>query len=410
MTTVGTRSVLRRLIGFGVVPFLSLAAPFLLLPVLARSSTPAEWSAIAVGQAASVIISTITSYGWNLRGVVEAARSDGRQQQVLWSEFLYSSTLLFAASSAVVAGLLLVVLPGTTGWLGATVAVANGLVGLAPSWLSIARGRPGELLAYSALPRITGVAVAGAAIALGADLYVYPTVLAVFSAGGIAAYSLGNTRLVSVGLASVSGRLRKNFVSSAASLTDAVYSGGFLVVAALFVPTGAMPALASADRLFRFAKQATATLTNALQSWVVHVEPAIALRRQRQSVIAHASLGAVGALAFAILGPWFSRMLFGTDLGADGTLMAAFGLAFFVTSVSSALAKHVMMTRDLDSSVFWSTLAGLIVAGIGVPVLGLTAGTVGAAIGYAAAEMVVLVYRLLSRGARSLVTAEGSLQ
>ena len=45
----GSRSVLRRLTGFTVLPLLSLVTPFLLLPVVARVAGPSGWSSFVAG-------------------------------------------------------------------------------------------------------------------------------------------------------------------------------------------------------------------------------------------------------------------------------------------------------------------------------------------------------------------------
>jgi hypothetical protein len=83
--------MLARLIGFGLIPFVSLAAPVLSLPVLAYTATTEQWTSIVIGQSAGTIIAAIITYGWTLRGVVEAVGKPPDQLRELCTEFLVCS-------------------------------------------------------------------------------------------------------------------------------------------------------------------------------------------------------------------------------------------------------------------------------------------------------------------------------
>jgi len=71
----GSRSVLRRLTGFTVLPLLSLVTPFLLLPVVARVAGPSGWSSFVAGQAVGMVGATVVFWGWNVGGPVLVAQA-----------------------------------------------------------------------------------------------------------------------------------------------------------------------------------------------------------------------------------------------------------------------------------------------------------------------------------------------
>jgi PST family polysaccharide transporter len=160
--------------------------------------------------------------------------------------------------------------------------------------------------------------------------------------------------------------------------------GGFL--ASLVTDERQIAEYGSADRLNQVSLQAIVAVGNALNPWVAESEGAQFARRARLALGAHTALGAAGFLGLALLGPWASALLFGERLAAGAATCAAFGAYFFLVSLQTALARHILVSRGRVRVVLVATLCG---AGIGVPSVILGAhlfGATGAASGLALGE------------------------
>jgi hypothetical protein len=76
-------SHLRRLLGFGLVPALSMLSSILLLPIISLKIGPSGWTAVAVGQSIGAIFSSVVSLAWGVIGGIRSQRvtlwlSDGK--------------------------------------------------------------------------------------------------------------------------------------------------------------------------------------------------------------------------------------------------------------------------------------------------------------------------------------------
>lgn len=385
--------VISRVAGFGIAPLMALAAPFLVLPAVAQVATPQQWAAFAVGQSAGVIVSVIATFGWSLRGAIEAVAVDKDELRRLWSEFLITCGLLTVVVNVASYPALALAAPPDTVGLSFAVSIATSLFGLAPNWYAIATGQPSIMVIYSAAPKIVAAVIATIVIAVSKEPIWYAPIVAVGCLAGVAVFTTKIARFVRITIADVVARLRLNSASALATAADALYSGGFLVFAGIFLPPDQLPSLASMDRLFRFAKQGLTALTSGLQSWVIFPRED-RHRRQSVSLAWHGAAGAIGFIGFATLGPWATKLLFGSVLAAGSATALWYAAAFVVISVSSALAKHVMMVNGSDWAVFWSCAVGVGVALTMVPAVGSTNAATAAFV-YFTIEISVLLFRCL---------------
>ena len=60
----------RRVLSFALFPLLTSAMSLILLPVIARVASPADWVGIGVGSSVGAVAATIVTYGWAMTGPV----------------------------------------------------------------------------------------------------------------------------------------------------------------------------------------------------------------------------------------------------------------------------------------------------------------------------------------------------
>ena len=165
MTVDGRRQLApsRRIIGFSLVPVLGLVAPFLVLPVLARSVDESGWAALAVGQSIGALSALIVSWGWDLSGPSRIARADAyyRPRLLGTSLAVQATALAFVAPATIAFAALLA--PQSSQQLAVMMALAAAIQGISPSWYAIGLGRPSLLVKYQVAPKLvaSGISVIG---------------------------------------------------------------------------------------------------------------------------------------------------------------------------------------------------------------------------------------------------------
>ena len=151
----------------------------------------------------------------------------------------------------------------------------------------------------------------------------------------------------------------------------------------------------SGDKLYRLGTQAIAISGNAFQGWVSeHEDTCVEKSRMRSAVYMNVALGLAGGAALALIGPWFSALLFSPELAVGAPVMAFLGLAYFWLSVNSALGRLVLTPLDLNKTVLLSTVVGALVGVPGILYGASQHGALGAAVAVASAEFVVTAIQL----------------
>ena len=387
------RVLVKRTFGYAALPLLSTLTPFLVLPVISRAATTGEWSALAVGQSIGLVAGLVVGYGWPVVGPPRAAQLAGPERRDLYAQSLASRLVILAVVAPVVAVIAWFSSPaqGSAQVLCVLIALGQSMVGLSISWYCIGIGAPAKIARFEVLPRAVSSVAAAGLILLTGWLWLYPLALVLSVLGGVAAF----TRLT---LRGPEGRhaglplrdvLRRQTAPTLIEVSAGSYTmgGGFL--ASLVTGERQIAEYGSADRLNQVALQAIAAVGNALNPWVAESEGAQFARRARLALGAHTALGAAGFLGLALLGPWASALLFGERLAVGAATCAAFGVYFFLVSLQTALARHILVSRGRVRVVLVATLCG---AGIGVPSVILGAhlfGATGAASGLAFGEGVI---------------------
>ncbi|TNM59452.1 hypothetical protein FHN55_20685 [Streptomyces sp. NP160] len=385
--------------GFAGLPLLSLLAPFLLLPLLARVGGQEGWAAVLLGQSAGGLGAVVAGLGWGLVGPVAVARADAAQRREVYARSLASRGVVVAVAMPVCALVAAALSEEGHRWTAAAMSTAMVVGALSPSWFSIGIGRPSAIAVFEILPRLVAIGLSAVLVLTTQQLWTYPALLALATAAGTWAYG---RRVVGVRARQVLAvrAWAEVWRTRAASGTVAVggsYSQTPLLVAGVVVSdVGLLASFGSADRLYRLSLTAVQALTSALQGWVAE-RPVLpgerTTRRMRAGLALHAALGAAGLVGFSLLGPWLSGLLFTEELAADRAVSVLVGVAFLAVSLNTALGRLVLVPLGATGTVFTSTLVGAVVGLVGMVGAGAVWGTTGVAAGFALSEVAVTGYQ-----------------
>jgi len=391
----GSRSVLRRLTGFTVLPLLSLVTPFLLLPVVARVAGPSGWSSFVAGQAVGMVGATVVFWGWNVGGpVLVAQASSAIERAEVYAASLRTRYLLLLGvvpAAAVVSAL--VAQPGHRVDASA-MAVATSLLGLSPSWFGIGVGDPWLLFWYDTMPRVVAAVLGAGVVWATGFVWTYPVLLALSVAVSLVAFR----RRVVAGVDGTSpfpvsrsgGELRTHLGTAGINLAATAYASTPVpIVTVAFRPDVSSP-FASADAAYRLGLFTVTAVGNAFQGWTLEGAGGERRSRHRAAFGAHLVLGVVGGLLFAALGPWVTGFVFGPDVAAPRDVCVWYGVAFLFLSVSTPPIRNLLVPAGRVRLVLGWTLGSAVVGlvlMIGAAVAGWSAGV---AAGMAVSEAVLL--------------------
>ncbi|CAG7599468.1 hypothetical protein [Rhodococcus opacus] len=380
------------------ISVIAMLSPFMLLPVVARTSSIDEWSAFVVGQSIGSMGGSAILYSWGFSGPTLAARMRGVRLVELYNDSLVGR-LVISVVSCSCAGLAAALLVPQDAGIAILVAVAIAVnAGLTPSWYFIGMNRPRGLVAYETLPTIAVTAVSASLLVLGAPLWVYPLLLMSVRLVSVSWLAVLLNRGHGFGAFSVSRamRLHRTEKGLAASqiLASAYASGPVTIVAAITSPA-VVARFSSADKMYRPATMVLGASVNALQSWVSEHGNGKDRRRLHLALMLTGLLGIIGGLGIAVLGVPASRLIFGPDLATTPGVAIAFAVAFVAVAANSASGRLILIPAGDSRAVLLSTCAGAIV---GLPLMiacGVTFGATGVAWAFAASEIVVAAVQLL---------------
>lgn len=388
------RLLVRRTFAYAALPLLSLLTPLLVLPVISRAATTAEWSALAVGQSIGLVASLVVGYGWPVLGPPRAAQAGASERRELYADSLVSRLLVLSVVGPVVSVLAWFSSPGegSAQVLCALTALGQAAVGLSISWYCIGVGAPAKIARYEVLPRALGAVAAAGLVLLTQWLWLYPLALLLSVVGGVSVFSrvtLRGFHRRRHGTSALRSMLRRQTPPTLIEVSAGSYTmgGGFL--ASLVTEPRQIAEFGSADRLNQISLQAIVAVGNALSPWVAESHGSQFVRRARLALAAHTTLGVIGLVGIAALGPWVSALLFGERLAVGRATATAFGAYFLFVSLQTVLARHILVSRGRVRVVLMATLLG---AGLGVPavIFGARAfGAAGAATGLALGELAI---------------------
>jgi len=404
------RGLVARLFQFGGLQLLSIFAPLVLLPLVARDLGPKGWAAFAVAQAVGAMGASVVMFGWQISGQASVSLSkDVSEQAGLYARSIRSRGVLLLVTAPCV----LAVSWALCGWQDASLVALAGmstlLLSVSPNWYAVAVGRP-WLILYDSLPKIVATVIAAGCIVFGSPAVVYPALLCTAAIGGFLAFNVAVFHqwvpIQFEGWRELLFRSHMDWRGAVYSIVGGVYVAAALPVAgALSVP--GLAGLASIDRLFRYSLLAVIALGNAGQHWALS-ESAGRPQRIETAIRAHVAIGLCGLVGIGTMGPAVTELMFGAGAHASAPASWGYGVAFLAVSWSTPLMR-LLLAPIGSSALVSSTWLMFVVGGASVVGFGAIWGSAGVAWGIAAGYCVALVAMLsASRRLRCRSAAEPS--
>jgi hypothetical protein len=388
----------------------------MLLPLLARYGGAEGWVSLAIGQSVGGFAAILIVFGWTLIGpkrIAGKAASEATGQY--WASLVQRSAIAVVALPLAIIVSAALSPAGHVG-LSVSMALAAGLAGFSPAWFWVGSGTPRSMVVFEAIPRLVATLTAFLALLLTQDLIWYPILLTVSALIGYIWFSarvLSPDVVKQFPLRYIFSQFKSNILPALTVLTSGAYTSITVGLVTAFTPLRASTEFVSGDKLYRLGTQAIAITGNAFQGWVSeHEDVAVGTKRMRSALYLNIALGVAGGLALALIGPWFSALLFSPELAVGTPVMVFFGLAYFWLSVNSALGRLILTPLDLNKAVLISTVAGALLGVPGIVYGASQFGALGAAVAVAGAECVVTLVQLgalgIYRSRRPRVTSSAS--
>jgi len=399
----------RRVLGFTSLPFVSSLAPFILLPLLARRVTAAEWAGLGTGQAVGMVGAVAITWGWQLVGPVLVAGVEAEARKTRYLDSLLVRGVACLVLTPPLALIAAEVAPSGGKLLSVTMAIAICLSGLTPTWYFIGIGKPMGVAVWDILPRVAATVLTAGLILWGLSAVWYPVTLAVAGLLAVLVFSVRELHGSHVSAHLKEGRrlkdeVRRGFGPMTIEMSLSLYSSGSVAFVGWRATTETVAVYSSAFRLYRLAVYFVTAMANGLTGWVAEEQGRLRGRRMVMALSAHTVVGVVGMLAMAAFLPMVSTLLFGARLSVDHLASFYLGVAFLAASVGNSLGRHVLIPEGATGGVLYSTLAG---AAVGIPlsvVMSVEWGAAGATAALGISQIVpcVLVARRSFRVVRRL--------
>ncbi|PVW06088.1 hypothetical protein DEA06_00605 [Microbacterium sp. Gd 4-13] len=387
--------LVRRLLGFSTLPFLSAVLPLLALPIVARAGGVDGWSAFNVGQAIGTYAAAVGYVGWNVLGtplVAAAKTKDERIRVYARSFYVRAVSALFIAAAA--SSLAYAVAPAPSRAVAVSFALAGAVSALGLSWFAIGISSIWVIIWYEIVPRAIATALAIALILLTGDVLWYGILLIVAPLAGLAAFHLVYCgRLIPpwLGWRQVSRDLFDLRSAWGVEVVGNLYANAPVPLVSVVSPVPAAAAYGSSDRLYRYSLLAVAAAGNALQGWVLEVDDDRRARRNTVGIILMTGLGIAGLAGLIVLGIPLSRLLFGAELEAQLPSLVWLGISFFAVAASTPLIRNVLMPARREKAVLAITLASAVLGLAAMVLASVVWGPPGVAAGLAVSELFTLI-------------------
>jgi len=271
----------------------------------------------------------------------------------------------------------------------AAMAAAMSIAALAPTWFWIGVGRALPILWTEVLPRISATLVAAGILVAGGGVMWYPALLAVAMIAGPAVVyiRIAGAELLRVDRPEVVAVLRRHPPAVIAETAAGVYNALAVAIVTSVAPVAQTARYVSGDKAYRIGQYSVSALGNALQGWVVEAREAAIARRMRIVILLHVGLGVLGLAAFGTLGPWVTRVLFGSDVAIDRGISFGFGVAILGITLGTAFGRIGLITIGARRAFMICVVTASAVGATGLVIGGSLWGAVGAAWALGIAEV-----------------------
>lgn len=371
----------KRIVGFATIPLLSLFAPFVFLPVLARVASTHMWVAIALGQSVGGVAALVAGFGYPTLAPPMVAVASLLERRRLLATSVHVRLPLWAAAAIIGCAVASQLAPDANRVEAAAMAGAMSLSALAPTWYWIGVGRALPILWYEVLPRMTATFGATGILLMHGSVMWYPVLLAVAMLAGPAFVYFRNAgaELVKVDRDDVRAVLHRHPPAVIAETAAGVYNSLAVAIVASAAPAAQAANYISGDKAYRIGQYSVGALGNALQGWVVEARERGFGRRLRIVIVLHAMLGLSGFVAFALIGPWLTHLLFGAAVAVDEKTAFGFGVAILGIALGTAFGRVGLITIGARRAFMTCVLAASIVGAAGLLTGGALWGAAGAA-------------------------------
>jgi O-antigen/teichoic acid export membrane protein len=327
----------KRIVGFALLPGLSMLASLVLLPLVSARFGAAGWIALALGQSIGAIVSIVVGMAWPIVGGNAVARADGEEtQQGIFRASVYSRGLALVV-------LLLIAIPLTLmlahSYPVATTLfmVAIALNGLSAAWFFEGKGQPRSLVINEGLTRFVGYGIAVATLLAGARLSSYGAVMVVT---GLATFALNWFTIMRRSPLRVAGGwgltlriIREHATGTVARLLQAAFTFGGPSIFALLAPAH-LPLFSGLDQIQKAGTNASSFLPSSFVHWVGSAAPAQRRRNMLRSLGFSATVSALSVPVWMFIGPTILKLLF-----ADKLQLSAWGHLLLILAIVSVLFR-----------------------------------------------------------------------
>lgn len=382
-------ALVRRVAAFAGIPFLSLLAPFIFLPVLSRHTGGEMWVAIALGQSVGGFAALAAGLGYATLGPPKVALANAEGRRRLLATSVHVRLPVWLVAGAVGVGVAALIAPVGTKGEAAGMAAAMSLAALAPTWYWIGVGKALPILWAEVLPRMVATLAATWILVAGGSAGWYPALLVVAMVVGPAVVyaRAAGVELRRVDRVAVADVWRHHPPAVIAETAAGVYNALAVAIVGGVAPVDAAARYVSGDKAYRIGQYAVSALGNALQGWVVEAGDQKVGRRMGVVVRLHVALGGVGVVGFGVLGPWLTRTLFGADVAIDAATGWGLGVAVLGITLGTAFGRIGLITLGARRSFMVCVVAASAVGAASLAVGAALWGAPGAAWALGATEL-----------------------
>lgn len=381
----------RRILGFAGVPFLALIAPFLFLPVLARVAGAEAWVAIAVGQSVGGFVGLVVGLGYPTLAPPQVAIATADRRRRILATSLHTRAPVWVLGAIVGVAVAALLAPASQRLEASLMAIVFSLSGLAPTWYWIGVGRALPILWYEVLPRMAATLAATGILLAGGAVFWYPVLLGVAMIAGPAIVYARNAggEVLRPLRSDITAVYRDHPPAVIADTAAGAYNALAVTLVTGVAPVTQAARYVSGDKAYRIGQYSVTALGNALQGWVAEaLEQSAAFgRRLRIAVLLHAALGLLGLMAFTLIGPELTSLLFGHAVAIDRLTALGFGAATLGISLGTVSGRIGLVTLGARKTFMGCVLVAASIGVLGLLIGGALWGAPGAACGLGLAEL-----------------------
>jgi len=377
----GAAELARRILAFAGLPLLSLLAPFLFLPALARLAGADAWVAVALGQSVGGFVALVAGWGYPTLApprVAIASESERRRMLATSMHVRVPVWLLGAAIGTAVAALLA---PPTARLAAALMAAAMSLAALAPTWFWIGVGRVAPIVWLEVVPRMVAALAATGILLAGGSVLWYPVLVLVsmLVAPLVVTWRVAGAEALRVHRDDVRTVVRHHPPGVIAETAGGLYNALAVTIVTAVAPTVQAARYVAGDKVYRVGQYGVSALGNALQGWVVQAAPGRLGARLRVMIALHLGLGVTGLVLCGLLGSWVSRVVFGGEVAMDAPVAWGFGLALLGIALGTAFGRIGLISLGARRAFMFCVVGASAVGVVSLALGGAWGGGAGAA-------------------------------